>query len=154
MQLVEKFAEVKLPSDIDIQIIRDLATECDDVFSFEEQTDCILVRLPVSWVEFAPPKNIGKVKKCNDSQLNKDFDILYGSYPKKVGKTNGFKRYKAWVTTGRVVNGKRVKLTNSDIWNAIAAYKEQLELNETERKYQKNFDTFMGDSILDYLEDM
>ncbi len=83
--------------------------------------------------------------------LEKNFKIIYDSYPKKVGKTNAFKRYKLWVTTGKVVSGKRVKLTNRQIWIAIQKYKQKMENEETELQYYKNFDTFMGDQILDYV---
>lgn len=90
-------------------------------------------------------------KSANDEQLKTDFDTLYKSYPKKVGKTKAFPRYKAWVTNGRKVNGKNVKLTNRQIWDAIALYKKQMEDKETDLQFYKNFDTFMGDSILDYI---
>lgn len=90
-------------------------------------------------------------KSTNDEQLKADFDTLYKSYPKKVGKTKAFPRYKAWVTNGRKVNGKNVKLTNRQIWDAISLYKKQMEDKETDLQFYKNFDTFMGDSILDYV---
>ena len=90
-------------------------------------------------------------KKLQEEKLRNDFDTLYKSYPKKVGKTKAFPRYKAWVTNGRKVNGKNVKLTNRQIWDAIALYKKQMEDKETDLQFYKNFDTFMGDSILDYV---
>lgn len=93
--------------------------------------------------------DINKLEKENE--LRKNFDIIYGSYPKKAGRTNGYSRYKAWVTTGRVVNGKRIKLTNQQIWNAIDKYKYEMNEAEKELQYYKNFDTFMGNSILDYI---
>ena len=57
------------------------------------------------------------------------------------------------MTTGRVVNGKREKLTNKQIWQAIANYKREIDKNETELQFIKQFDTFMNKSILDYIED-
>lgn len=84
-------------------------------------------------------------------ELERNFKIIYDSYPKKRGRTDAFKRYKAWVTNGRKVNGKNVKLTNRQIWDAIALYKKQMEDKETDLQFYKNFDTFMGDSILDYV---
>lgn len=95
------------------------------------------------------PKSLDKSKQ--EEQLRADFDTLYSSYPKKVGKTKAFPRYKAWVTSGRKVNGKNVKLTNRQIWDAIALYKKTMEDKETDLQFYKNFDTFMGDSILDYV---
>lgn len=86
-------------------------------------------------------------------ELKKNFEIIYKSYPKKVGKTKAFESYKAFVTTGKVVNGTKHKLTNRQIWSAITRYKRQLEQNETEKKFIKNFDTFMNKAILDYVGD-
>ena len=86
-------------------------------------------------------------------ELEKNFKIIYDSYPKKKGKTKGFEYYKAYVTTGRVVNGKREKLTNKQIWQAIANYKREIDKNETELQFIKQFDTFMNKSILDYIEE-
>lgn len=86
-------------------------------------------------------------------ELENNFKIIYDSYPKKKGKTKGFEYYKAYVTTGRVVNGKREKLTNKQIWQAIANYKREIDKNETELQFVKQFDTFMNKSILDYIED-
>lgn len=82
-----------------------------------------------------------------------DFKIIYDSYPKKVGKTKGYEYYKAWVTDGRVISGIRHKLTNKQIWSAIAKYKRDMQEKETELQYYKNFDTFMCKAILDYVED-
>ena len=89
--------------------------------------------------------------KSNSEQLRTDFDIIYKSYPKKVGKTKAYSKYVAWVTKGRKVNGRNVKLTNKQIWDAIANYKRGMEAKETDLQFYKNFDTFMGDSILDYI---
>lgn len=87
-----------------------------------------------------------------DEQLKADFDTIYAHYPKKVGKTKAFGRYKAWLTTGRRVNGKLKKLTNAKIWDAISVYKSRMEEDGTDLKFYKNFDTFLGDSILDYID--
>ena len=86
-------------------------------------------------------------------ELKKNFQILYDSYPKKKGRTEAFSRYKLWVTTGKDVNGKKVKVTNRQIWNAIAKYKAELEEKGTELQYYKNFDTFLGKQLLDYVEE-
>lgn len=86
-------------------------------------------------------------------ELEKNFQILYDSYPKKKGKTEAFSRYKLWVTTGKDVNGKKVKVTNRQIWNAIAKYKREMERKETDLQFYKNFDTFLGKQLLDYIGD-
>lgn len=92
-------------------------------------------------------------KQQQRKELESNFEIIYKSYPKKVGKTKAFESYKAFVTTGKVVNGTKHKLTNRQIWSAITRYKRQLEQNETEKQFIKNFDTFMNKAILDYVGD-
>lgn len=87
-----------------------------------------------------------------NEEIEKNFEIIYNSYPKKVGRTRGFDFYKGWLK-GRNISGKTVKLTNKQMWNAIANYKREIEENETEQQYVKQFDTFMNKAILDYLEE-
>lgn len=86
------------------------------------------------------------------NELEKNFKIIYDSYPKKVGKARGFDLYKGWLK-GRDISGRKVKLTNKQMWNAISKYKREIENNGTELQYVKQFDTFMNKSILDYVED-
>lgn len=86
------------------------------------------------------------------SDEEKNFEIIYNSYPKKVGKNKGYEYYRRWLR-GRDISGRRIKLTNKQIWNAIAKYKHQLEENGTEKQYIKDFSTFMCKAILDYVED-
>lgn len=91
-------------------------------------------------------------KKSQQDELENNFKIIYESYPKKVGKARGFDLYKGWLK-GRDVSGRKVKLTNKQIWDAIAKYKHQLDEDGTEKQYIKQFDTFMYKAILDYVED-
>ena len=86
------------------------------------------------------------------SQLEADFEIIYNSYPKKVGRARGFDLYKGWLK-GRKISGKTIKLTNKQMWAAIAKYKREIEQGEKELQFVKQFDTFMNKAILDYLED-
>lgn len=91
-------------------------------------------------------------KKNKQAELEANFKIIYDSYPKKVGKTRGFELYKGWLK-GRDIGGKKIKLTNKQMWLAIARYKNELQENETEKQYIKQFDTFMNKPILDYVEE-
>lgn len=100
--------------------------------------------------------NINNIDNDNNKlkekeELEKNFNIIYNLYPKKVGKTAGYELYKQWLK-GRDILGSRIKLTNRQMWSAIAKYKKQIEENETEKQYIKNFDTFMRKPILDYVE--
>ena len=98
-----------------------------------------------------PKKNKTKLTEEENEELVKNFEIIYNSYPKKVGKASGFKVYKQWLN-GRNIDGTKVKLTNRQMWYAIAKYKQYIEKEEMEPQYIKQFDTFMR-NILDYVED-
>lgn len=88
-----------------------------------------------------------------EEQLKKDFEIIYGIYPKKKGKTVAFANYKLWVGSGKDVGGKRYKLTNRQIYLAVKRYiKQQEESGQDDLQYWKNFDTLMGRQLLDYVE--
>lgn len=92
-----------------------------------------------------------KLTEEENEELVKNFEIIYNSYPKKVGKASGFKVYKQWLN-GRNIDGIKIKLTNKQMWYAIAKYKQYIEKEEMEPQYIKQFDTFMR-NILDYVED-
>lgn len=88
-----------------------------------------------------------------EDQLKKDFEIIYGIYPKKKGKTVAFANYKLWVGNGKDVGGKRYKLTNRQIYLAVKKYiMQQEEAGQDDYQYWKNFDTLMGRQLLDYVE--
>ena len=89
-----------------------------------------------------------------EDQLKKDFEIIYGIYPKKKGKTVAFANYKQWVSEkGKDVGGKRYHLTNRQIYIAVKKYiRQQEEAGQDDYQYWKNFDTLMGRQLLDYVE--
>lgn len=98
-----------------------------------------------------PKKSKPKLTDEENEELVKNFEIIYNSYPKKVGKASGFKVYKQWLN-GRNIDGTKIKLTNRQMWYAIAKYKQYIEKEEMEPQYIKQFDTFMR-NILDYIGD-
>lgn len=98
-----------------------------------------------------PKKKKTKLSDEENQELVKNFEIIYNSYPKKVGKASGFKVYKQWLN-GRNIDGTKIKLTNRQMWYAIAKYRQYIEKEEMEPQYIKQFDTFMR-NILDYVED-
>lgn len=81
-----------------------------------------------------------------------DFEIIYGIYPKKRGKAKAFEYYLGWLK-GRNVNGKKIRLTNKQMYLAVRRYVRQCETEDTELQYYKNFDTLMNKQILDYVEE-
>lgn len=98
-----------------------------------------------------PKKKKKKLSEEENNELLHNFEIIYKSYPKKVGKASGFKVYKQWLN-GRDIGGTKIKLTNRQMWYAIAKYKQYIEKEDIEMQYIKQFDTFMR-NILDYVED-
>lgn len=99
---------------------------------------------------------IGKVNSniCSPEpdEREQDFEKIYAIYPKKRGRTRAFSNYCSWLK-GRMVNGKRKKLTNREMYLAVYRYVEQQKASGTELDYYKNFDTLMGSQLLDYVED-
>lgn len=87
----------------------------------------------------------------NTDNRESDFEKIYAIYPKKRGRTRAFSNYCSWLK-GRVVNGKRKKLTNREMYIAVRNYIRQQEKSKTELEYYKNFDTLMGSQLLDYVE--
>ena len=85
-------------------------------------------------------------------EREQDFEKIYAIYPKKRGRTRAFSNYCSWLK-GRMVNGKRKKLTNREMYLAVRRYVEQQKASGTELDYYKNFDTLMGSQLLDYVED-
>lgn len=81
-----------------------------------------------------------------------DFEKIYAIYPKKKGKQRAFGLYCQWLK-GKVVNGERVKLTNRQMYIAVRNYVTQQQQEETDLQFWKNFDTLMGQSLLDYVRE-
>lgn len=80
-----------------------------------------------------------------------DFEKIYEIYPKKRGRTKAFDNYCLWLK-GKDVNGKRIRLTNREMYIAVQNYVRQQQEAETELQFYKNFDTLMGKQLLDYVE--
>lgn len=80
-----------------------------------------------------------------------DFEKIYAIYPKKRGRTKAFANYCSWLK-GRTVNGKRRRLTNREMYLAVAKYVDLQRAGGIDLDYYKNFDTLMGSQLLDYVE--
>ncbi len=104
-------------------------------------------------IEKQTEEPVAKSGYTKTQMLEYNFNLLYAEYPKKAGKAEAFNRYKLWVTTGRTVSGRKIKLSNQQIRMAIRKYVYEMKEQETDLKYYKNFDTFMGNSLIDYVED-
>lgn len=88
----------------------------------------------------------------DEIQIQSDFGKLVEIYPNTKGKAKAYGAYRRWVTAGNQVNGKRIVLTNRDVWFAIKKYIDYLAENKIDPRYVKHFDTFMREGILDYVD--
>lgn len=99
---------------------------------------------------------IGKVNNniCSSrpDERESDFKKIYEIYPRKDGETKAFANYCSWLK-GRIVNGKRRKLTNREMYIAVHRYVEKKKAEGVELKFYNKFDNLMGDMLLDYVED-
>lgn len=84
-------------------------------------------------------------------QKEHDFEIIYGIYPKKRGRSKAYELYLSWLK-GRTINGKKIKLSNRQMYLAVKRYVDQCREDAVDLQYYKNFDTLMGKQILDYVE--
>ena len=97
-------------------------------------------------------KDIYNICSPEPDERETDFKKIYAIYPKKRGRTKAYTNYCSWLK-GRTVNGKRRKLTNKEIYLAVYRYVEQKKAEGAELEFYKNFDTLMGNQLLDYVED-
>ena len=80
-----------------------------------------------------------------------NFGIIWTEYPRKEGKTNAFKYYRKYVGQGKKINGKNVKLTNDQIYNAVVKYANSVKGKESQ--YIQMGSTFFNTTIVDYVDE-
>ena len=79
--------------------------------------------------------------------------IRYGkSIQIKNGRAKAEEYFLKYTTTGRKINGKNIKLTDIQIWNAVCKYKNECKKNRIEQQFIKHGDTFFNKAIIDYIE--
>ena len=87
---------------------------------------------------------------------NKFCSIILKKHGKSIrirsGRAKAEEYFLKFTTTGRKINGKNVKLTDIQIWNAVKKYKKECTKNKIEQQYIKHGDTFFNKAILDYIE--
>ncbi len=69
------------------------------------------------------------------------------------GKAKAEEYFLKFTTTGRKINGKNIKLTDIQIWNAVQKYKKECVKEKIEQQYIKHGDTFFNKAIIDYIEE-
>lgn len=89
-------------------------------------------------------------KESDEEKRKYNFEILWDEYPRKDGKANAFRYYKAWLSGKQTPLGRK-KLTNDEMLEAIQNYKKQIADRHLEARYIKQGSTFFNLGILDYL---
>ncbi len=102
---------------------------------------------------------VGKVPKTSGSVSNTDelvnaFELLWSSYPRKLGKKKAFLHFKAWVSGSKEYCGKRTKLNNKQMWYAIQNYKLELKKQDMEERFIQHGSTFFNGTIYEYAPSM
>ena len=148
VDLKKEYLLISVPKNRTNVVINSISSDINSIYSVRNEQS----RVEKSILNHCAPEphdsNFDK-----EEQLKKDFEIIYGIYPKKKGKTVAFANYKLWVGNGKDVGGERYKLTNRQIYLAVKRYiKQQEESGQDDLQYWKNFDTLMGRQLLDYVE--
>lgn len=131
---------------------------------------------PLKKTQEEPDKNLDETQEEPDENLNVDvddnvdvndnninnneqkqvllehFEIIWGQYPHKKGKTKALEYYFQWIK-GRKISGFTRKLTDEQMYRAVMRYKKECEEKKIETQFIKHGDTFFNKAILDYLEE-
>lgn len=94
------------------------------------------------------------IKNNNEQKqvLLDHFEKIWKEYPNKKGKAKAEEYFLKFTMTGRKINGKNIKLTDIQIWNAVCKYKNECKKNRVEQQFIKHGDTFFNKAIIDYIE--
>ena len=146
VELKKEYLLISIPQNRENVVINSISSDINSIYSVRNEQS----RVEKSILNHCAPESHAVEK---EEQLKKDFEIIYGIYPKKKGKTIAFANYKLWVGKGKDVGGKKYRLTNRQIYIAVKKYiKQQEESGQDDLQYWKNFDTLMGRQLLDYVE--
>lgn len=95
----------------------------------------------------------GTINKQNKTKEYIDhFDLIWNDYPNKQGKAKALEYYLRWINGRKLAGGINKKLTDRQMYYAVARYKKECEDTQLETKYIKHGDTFFNKAILDYVE--
>ena len=63
------------------------------------------------------------------------------------------KHFDIYLGNGKQYAGRKVKLTNKQMWYATKKYADLVEKNKTEKQYIKMGSTFFNEAIMEYVEE-
>lgn len=107
-------------------------------------------------VEPIPNINTDNINNSDDdtkkeSELLENFELIWQIYPRKEEKNTAFTHYKSWLK-GKKYAGKKVKLSNKQMWLAVNRYNNYIEDNKVERQFIKKGSNFFKETIMEYVE--
>lgn len=80
-------------------------------------------------------------------------EAVYKQYPRKEGKTEGFERVGKFLKKGRQIGGLgTVRLNHEQLYCAVRDYAMDCTEAKREIKFIQLFSTFMGKTVIDYVE--
>ena len=143
--------------------IGESSTEADRIRSYrakikeDKEVQMLQQMSDKSTPEIEIEKDIKKdidIKNNNEQKqvLLDHFEKIWKEYPNKKGKAKAEEYFLKFITTGRKINGKNIKLTDIQIWNAVCKYRNECKKNRVEQQFIKHGDTFFNKAIIDYIE--
>ncbi|MCI8411024.1 MAG: hypothetical protein HFJ40_00955 [Clostridia bacterium] len=87
--------------------------------------------------------------KYNICSISEKFEELWKMYPRKAGKASAFRHYSNWIK-GKFYAGRKEKLTDIEMRQAIEEYLGEIKENKTEEQFMKMGSTFFNEAIFEY----
>lgn len=78
------------------------------------------------------------------------FEVIWQRYPRKEGKNEAYRHYCSWLK-GKTYCGKKVKLTQRQMWFAVCKYNDYVRENKIEKRFIQMGSTFFNSTIYEYL---
>jgi hypothetical protein len=98
----------------------------------------------------SPPSGDGvSADKKQARDYEQDFELIWEQIPKKTNKATAYDIYRSWLR-GKKIHGKRIALTNRQMFEATVNFAEHIERQGVEYQYIKNADSFFR-HIRDYI---
>lgn len=95
--------------------------------------------------------NNSTLTKPKEKVTERHFEEVWAVYPRKDGKNTAYKHYCKWLE-GRTFAGKKVKLTERQMWYAANTYRKECEAAATDKQYIKMGSTFFNESVVEYVQ--
>ena len=96
-------------------------------------------------------ENNSALTKPKEKVAERHFEEVWAVYPRKDGKNTAYKHYCKWLE-GRTFAGKKVKLTERQMWYAANTYRKECEAAATDKQYIKMGSTFFNESVVEYVQ--